>query len=298
MELYQILYFQILCETESYTKAAARLQVSQPTVSIAVKKLEDEVGGPLIDKTRKTFSLTPLGEAFLKHASAINSEIASTCEEMRILTNRREDSIVIEFPESMCSSLLNKLVQDYIPDHTDDKIIIRIRSLNDILNDINDQEADIAVVCADMLEPSSLMGIRPYKRMEFYAAVPFENHLSTYDVLSCNALKGQKILISEAGGMLSQSFRNIFDSYGVKPEYCKWTQDDLPVHDAYLLARQNLGIALVDQNVQGLKCIPLEPPLELDVVLYWRKVSFSPSPYSDNAHVNAKKNLIDFITSI
>ena len=58
MELYQLEYFRVLCLYRSYTKTAQAFYVTQPSVSIAIKKLETELGGPLLTNNNKKLELT------------------------------------------------------------------------------------------------------------------------------------------------------------------------------------------------------------------------------------------------
>jgi DNA-binding transcriptional LysR family regulator len=62
MELYQIKYFLALCETLNFARAAERCNVSQPSLTRAVQKLERELGGLLIRRERRLTHLTELGE--------------------------------------------------------------------------------------------------------------------------------------------------------------------------------------------------------------------------------------------
>ncbi|MEH6660689.1 MAG: LysR family transcriptional regulator [Parasphingorhabdus sp.] len=57
--------FVVLCETGHFTKAASLLNMTQPGVSQHLRKLEAQVGQPLISRQGKSFSLTPAGEAVL-----------------------------------------------------------------------------------------------------------------------------------------------------------------------------------------------------------------------------------------
>ncbi|MES0881620.1 LysR family transcriptional regulator [Roseibium sp. SCP14] len=66
--------FTTLCETQSFTKTAARLNMTQPGVSQHVRKLEAQVGRPLVSRPAKTFLLTHAGEAVLKVGLARRSE--------------------------------------------------------------------------------------------------------------------------------------------------------------------------------------------------------------------------------
>jgi DNA-binding transcriptional LysR family regulator len=62
MELYQIKYFLALCETLNFARAAERCNVSQPSLTRAVQKLERELGGLLIRRERRLTHLTELGD--------------------------------------------------------------------------------------------------------------------------------------------------------------------------------------------------------------------------------------------
>jgi len=61
MEMHQVRYFLALCEEQSFTRAAKRCGVSQPSLTNAIKRLEAELGGSLFDRNRSKTELTGLG---------------------------------------------------------------------------------------------------------------------------------------------------------------------------------------------------------------------------------------------
>lgn len=61
MELYQVRYFLAVCDTLNFTRAAERCNVSQPALTRAIQKLEDEMGGPMFRRERNLTHLTDLG---------------------------------------------------------------------------------------------------------------------------------------------------------------------------------------------------------------------------------------------
>lgn len=63
MEMHEIRYFLAVCETLNFTRAAERCNVSQPSLTRAIKNLEAELGGDLFRRERNLTQLTPLGEA-------------------------------------------------------------------------------------------------------------------------------------------------------------------------------------------------------------------------------------------
>ena len=67
MELHQLRYFLAVCETLNFTRASEACNVSQPALTRAVKKLEEELGGPLFRRERHRSHLTDLGRLMRPH---------------------------------------------------------------------------------------------------------------------------------------------------------------------------------------------------------------------------------------
>jgi len=67
MEMHQIRYFLAVCRTLNFTKAAEECHVAQPSLTRAVQKLEEELGGPLFHRERANTHLTELGRLMMPH---------------------------------------------------------------------------------------------------------------------------------------------------------------------------------------------------------------------------------------
>jgi LysR family hydrogen peroxide-inducible transcriptional activator len=74
MTLTELRYIVALNETGHFRKAAEQCSVSQPTLSIAVKKLEEELGVPLFERSRQKVSATPVGERIVAQARTVLQE--------------------------------------------------------------------------------------------------------------------------------------------------------------------------------------------------------------------------------
>jgi hypothetical protein len=72
-----IQYFVALCDEQSFTRAAKRCAVSQPSLSNAIKQLEAEMGGPLFERGHKASPLSALGRCVQPHLADIDRSVAA-----------------------------------------------------------------------------------------------------------------------------------------------------------------------------------------------------------------------------
>lgn len=82
MELHQLRYFVAVAETENFTRGAARVHVSQPSLSQQIMKLEGEVGHKLFHRLGRKAVLTEAGVAFLERARRILFEVENAAKEL------------------------------------------------------------------------------------------------------------------------------------------------------------------------------------------------------------------------
>ena len=77
MDRYLLRYFLAVAELGSFSRAAAKVNVTQPTLSVGIAKLEEQVGARLFERTTRRVSLTPAGSRFLPRARRIAARQAS-----------------------------------------------------------------------------------------------------------------------------------------------------------------------------------------------------------------------------
>lgn len=82
MEVHQLRYFCAVAETGSFTRAAEREQVAQPSLSQQIMKLEEELGVRLFDRLGRAVRLTDLGQLFLPRARAILNQMRAAKQEV------------------------------------------------------------------------------------------------------------------------------------------------------------------------------------------------------------------------
>ena len=90
MNLQQLEYFKIICETKNFTLASNILSVTQPALSKAISKLEDELNVTLFEREGRNIKITKYGETFLKYAESALNEIERGKEMLEDMKNRNQ----------------------------------------------------------------------------------------------------------------------------------------------------------------------------------------------------------------
>ncbi len=89
--------FVAVAETLNFRKAAQRLEMSQPPLSMAIRKLEEEIGTPLFERTNRTVTLTPAGSAFLVRARAVLATLDEGVATARHVSQGIEGHLSVSF---------------------------------------------------------------------------------------------------------------------------------------------------------------------------------------------------------
>jgi LysR family nitrogen assimilation transcriptional regulator len=154
MDLRQIMYFMTIFEERSFTKAASKLGVAQPALSVQIKRLEEEFGGPVFLRTARGVSATDLGRSFYELCQPIRSGIADA--KQRMLELAKSDyafgSVTCGFPPSYFKSILAPILADFTTDHRHVHLSVREAYGGTLRNWVSSGELDFAFAGAPAAE--------------------------------------------------------------------------------------------------------------------------------------------------
>ncbi|CAG9178230.1 Hca operon transcriptional activator HcaR [Cupriavidus laharis] len=97
MELRHLRYFIAVADELSFTRAAQRLHTAQPSLSQQIRNLEDEIGTPLLERTRRKVELTAAGKVFLAEARQVLSQADRAVERARLAGQQAGATVTIGF---------------------------------------------------------------------------------------------------------------------------------------------------------------------------------------------------------
>lgn len=101
MELRHLRYFVAVAEELNFTRAAERMHIGQPPLSMQIRDLEEEIGTPLFDREKRRVALTEAGRRFLDHAREILEQSRAAVEEARRAGRGEAGELRIGFASSL-----------------------------------------------------------------------------------------------------------------------------------------------------------------------------------------------------
>jgi DNA-binding transcriptional LysR family regulator len=113
MEWQHLEYFQTVARLQHFTRAAGELSLSQPALSRAIARLEEEVGVPLFERKGRTVSLNRYGELFLVRVNQALAEIAAGKKEIQDLVNPESGQVSLAFLHTLGTNLIPTLLGSF-----------------------------------------------------------------------------------------------------------------------------------------------------------------------------------------
>lgn len=146
MTLLQLEYALALKKLRNYGKAAKSVGISQPALSIQIKKLEEELGLPLFDRSRKTVSITKSGEAFLERAQLLLTQSKQLKELAFSLSEAFTGKIEVGIIPTLAPYLLPLFIQKLNEEHPNLKVRVREAITEEIIAGIKSGELDFGII--------------------------------------------------------------------------------------------------------------------------------------------------------
>src|SRR6187431_1828462 len=146
MELRQLEHFLAVVEEGTFTRAAERVSLTQPAVSLSIKKLEEEIGGPLFARDVHDLSLTEAGRVLADYARRMIRLRDDATREMARLGSMAAGSLTIAAHEAAAVYLLPAALRTYVQKFPDIKVGIYRSRLEEIPRQVMDRQVDMGFV--------------------------------------------------------------------------------------------------------------------------------------------------------
>lgn len=271
MELRQIEYFCMVAKLNSFTKAAEELHVSQPSITQAVQKLEQELGIALFDRCKKRILLTAEGEAFYLRMDNLLRGLGQAVQEIQDFNDLRKGTFKVGVPPMIEAYLFPAIFSSFKKQYPGlDLIAFEESSSLEAAGKLEKNELDLAIII--LPKQSDTLETLCIAREQLLLCVNKDHLLAGKKSVSFNQLKNEQFILLKEGSY----------QHDVAVSRC-WRQSFLPktifssnqIMTIQGLVAKGMGISLlmemVVRNDPEIAAAFLEEPITFDVGLAWKK---------------------------
>jgi len=236
-------YFIAIAESSTFTKAAASLHIAQPSLSIAIKKLETDMGLTLLDRSMREIALTKEGRILYEEAKKLVTHFEYVEKELKRLKAQgpMELSIgIIESAKFWIPKVLKWIKEEFPDVHIE---IIEVLGLDDINRALN--KYDIHFAITNQLISRREVKTLPIYRENFVVLLPPGHALADQPEVSITDLQNEAFIIFKEGFQTRVDILNAFRQAGTKPNI----QFEVERFEtACSFVEEGLGVTFVPEN--------------------------------------------------
>lgn len=270
MELRQLEYFQMASRLKNITRAAERLNVSQPNITVAIKKLETELGIQLFDRSQKQLSLTAEGEIFLNRVNQALRQLNDGILEMNDYKDLQKGSIKIGIPAMIGSYLFPRIFSSFKKKYPFLDVYLYEEGSIAIRDKLEKNELDFGIVI--LTNASTNLETLPMAAADIVACVSPENPLARCQHITPSDLNEIDMITLKEGSYLRQEILNTLKAEGVQPHIV--LESNLIATIMGLVA-MNAGVTFlpdfIAKDSHGITILPLKPTLSIELGVAWKK---------------------------
>jgi len=258
LELRELQWFIVLAEREHLTQAAAQLHISQPTLSRALTRIEEQLGVQLFDRRRNRLQLNKYGEIFLAHALRASSELAQAEQRIATLVDPDRGAIALGFVESFGNWLVPRMVNRYREVAPGTSFELFGGAADAIVDGVRKGRFDIGLVAprpaADDVE------WLPIGKQALRVIAPAEHPFQQRDAVELHELADEPLVTLRVGYGLRTVIDGLFRSAGLTPNLAIETTE---LSTMSALVATGVGVAIVPEPPAELQHAPLGVPLSV-----------------------------------
>lgn len=150
-------YFVAVAEHGSVTAAAKAMHISQPSLSVAVKKLEEEVGAQLLHRSRRGVTLTRAGELLLSRARQAQQVLGAARDELRALETEPRGRFVLGCHESLGTYVLPGFMGRFLGRHPGIELRLMNANSREVEQAIVERRVDVGLVVNPARHPDCVV---------------------------------------------------------------------------------------------------------------------------------------------
>lgn len=265
----QLKYFNAICDFGTVSAAAEYLHVAQPSLSIAIKELEDEFGTLLFRRHHKGMTPTAEGEMLREMGREILERVEIAEKSMKEV-GKNKKTLRLGVPPMIGSLILPRIYGDFVSQNKDIHLEITECGREDTCKRLEEGALDMAFISHARITDPGLSSLS-VGRLEIVCGVARDNPIAKMDTLTPGRLVDTPLVLFKDGFFQSHEIKGWFLGAGIDPLVLVKTDQ---LSTMLKMISSNTAVGFLFQRMipdADIAAVALEPSLAVDVSLVWKK---------------------------
>lgn len=246
MEFHQLKYFVEVARQKNFTRAAEICHVAQPSLSQQLKKLEQELGQPLIRRTRQGAELTDFGESMLPQALHLLSCARNMLEEADFGKNEISGSISLGAIPTIAPYLLPTIIQATTQTYPQLQLKIVENTTDELVTALREGRLEFAILSPPFTDDTE-MQLSPLFEDELLITLPSGHALAKKQRLKLRDLNDQPMVLMKDVHCLSRQSISLCKTSNITPRI---TLESAQLETVVSMVEAGLGFSFLPKMAQ------------------------------------------------
>jgi len=207
MNLRDLKYIIAVAETRHFGRAAERCFVSQPTLSGQIKKVEEQLGVTIFERSNRSVEITPVGEAILSHARQLMEQADAIEQLARAHQDPLAGPLRIGAIPTLSPYLMPMVLMPLKRDYPQIKLVLSEEVTDTLLQRLRNHQLDAALLATAVEEHD--LEVLPLFDEPFWLALPSKHPLYNKDTITRRDLEKLELLLLAEGHCLAQQAMHV-----------------------------------------------------------------------------------------
>jgi DNA-binding transcriptional LysR family regulator len=274
MDLRQLRYLVALADERHFTRAAAREHIAQPALSQQIRRLEDELGIPLAERTTRQVKITDAGNLLVTRARRILAELEEANVELLALKGMEIGYVRVGTMHTMGPVDVSLVLAIFHQRHRGIELTVREESSEELAEMLREDELDLAFLSVTERIESHGLGLQQLVSEELVVLLPLEHRLARRRRLRIAELRDEEFISFREGARLRELLFAAAREAGFQPNVKLELNESSRIRR---LVSRAMGVAILprsDAVAPGADVAVVtltDPPLARDITLAWRE---------------------------
>ena len=297
----QLKILQMVSNQGSFKKAAEKLYISQPAVSLQIQSLEKQLNTALFYRDKRKARLTETGQLLVKYCNRILNLCEETCRAITELQTLESGTLVIGASQTTGTYLMPRLIGIFRHKYPQISVELQIHSTRKISWGVAQGQIDLAIVGGEIpKELDKTLDVTSYAEDELALILPKSHPFSSLDYIQKEDLYRLRFIALDPQSTIRNMIENTLIENGIDSRYFKIEMELNSIEAIKNAVQSGLGAAFVSVSA-------ISKELELDI-LYWAKIDgvtikrtlsilINPTRYYANAIQTFKNEVLEMLIS-